>query len=39
MMKEHDKIALLEKYKLNTVKVLIPEALIDSYIVKTNLFQ
>ena len=39
MMKEYDKIALLEKYKLNTIEVLIPEALIDSYIVKTNLFQ
>ena len=39
MMKKHDKIALLGKYKLNTIEVLIPEALIDSYIVKTNSFQ
>ena len=30
--KKHDKIVLLGKDKLNTIKVLISKALIDSYI-------
>ena len=30
--KNHDKIVLLEKDKLNTIKVLISKSLIDSYI-------
>ena len=30
--KEHDKIVLLGKAKLDTIKVLISKALIDSYI-------
>ena len=30
--KKHDKIALLGKGKFNTIEVIIPEALIDSYI-------
>ena len=30
--KEHDKIVLLEKDKLNTIEVLISKDLIDSYI-------
>ena len=30
--KNHDKIVLLEKDKLNTIEVLISKALIDSYI-------
>ena len=30
--KKHDKIVLLERGKLNTIKVLISKALIDSYI-------
>ena len=30
--KKHDKIVLLGKHKLNTIKVLISKALIDSYI-------
>ena len=30
--KKHDKIVLLGKYKLNTIEVLICNALIDSYI-------
>ena len=30
--KRHDKIALLEKSKLNSIEVLISKALIDSYI-------
>ena len=32
MKKKHDKIVLLGKNKLNTMEVLIPKALIDSYI-------
>ena len=30
--KKHDKIALLEKSKLNSIEVLISKALIDSYV-------
>ena len=30
--KKHDKIVLLAKYKLNSIEILISEALIDSYI-------
>ena len=37
--KKHDKIVLLGKYKLNTIKVLISKALTNSYISHDNLFQ
>ena len=34
--KKHDNIVLLAKIKLNTIKVLIPKALIDSYMTKDD---
>ena len=37
--KNHDKIVLSGKDKLNTIEVLISEALINSYISHDNLFQ
>ena len=37
--KNHDKIVLFGKDKLNTIEVLISEALINSYISHDNLFQ
>ena len=36
--KKHDEIILLAKSKLNSIEVLISEALIDSDIVMMNLF-
>ena len=35
--KKHDKIVLLGKSKLDTIEILICKALLDSYIVMTNL--
>ena len=35
---KHDKIVLLAKSKLNSIKVLISKALIDSILIVTNLF-
>ena len=36
--KKHDKIALLAKTKLNTIKILISKVLIDSYTNHDNFF-
>ena len=37
-MKKHDKIVLLEKSKLHSIKFLISKVLIDSYIIHDQFF-